>query len=93
MSTQHEEMLKRFDEKYPSQKGVSGGIYITMYDTNEMKDFIESEIDLAVANKEKEIVELIKSNSKGSFTDDGGNDCWYIDDLISLITNKSDINK
>ena len=29
----------------------------------------------------KEIREMINTNQKGTFTDDGGNDCWYIDDL------------
>jgi hypothetical protein len=29
-----------------------------------------------------EIIDLVKENRKGTFTDDGGNDCWYIDDLV-----------
>ena len=31
-------------------------------------------------------VELVKMNSKGSFTDDAGNDCWYIDELIETLS-------
>jgi len=32
-----------------------------------------------------EVIEMIKENQKGTFTDDGGNDCWYIDDLEKKI--------
>ena len=31
-------------------------------------------------------VEIVKMNSKGSFTDDAGNDCWYIDELIETLS-------
>ncbi len=30
----------------------------------------------------KEIEGIVKENRKGTFTDEGGNDCWYIDDLV-----------
>lgn len=29
-----------------------------------------------------EIEGIVKENRKGTFTDEGGNDCWYIDDLV-----------
>lgn len=44
-------------------------------------------------NERERIIKLVKSNSKGSFTDVGGNDCWYIDDLVknlSTLTNNKD---
>ena len=31
-------------------------------------------------------VKIVKMNSKGSFTDDAGNDCWYIDELIETLS-------
>ncbi len=38
------ELIKKqeeeFDIIFPSQKGESGGLYITMYDTKQLKDFI-----------------------------------------------------
>ncbi len=33
------------------------------------------------------VVEMVKGNHKGTFTDDAGNDCWYIDELVEAITN------
>lgn len=35
--------------------------------------------------REAEIMKIVEENSKGSFTDDAGNDCWYIDDLLAAI--------
>ena len=33
----------------------------------------------------REVEELVEGNYKGAFTDDGGNNCWYVDDLIILL--------
>ena len=44
-------------------------------------------LNLGIKGERQRIVEIIKSNSKGSFTDDAGNNCWYIDSLLDLITN------
>jgi hypothetical protein len=52
---------------------------------NIIEDFHDQCKELGKKAMKEEIVELIKSNSKGSFTDDGGNDCWYIDSLLSAI--------
>lgn len=42
--------------------------------------------------KQLELLEEIKKevgeNRKGTFTDDGGNDCWYIEDLEKHIDSK-----
>lgn len=27
-------------------------------------------------------VEVARDNRKGTFTDEGGNDCWYVDSLV-----------
>ena len=29
-----------------------------------------------------EVLDMITTNQKGTFTDEGGNDCWYIDELV-----------
>ena len=31
------------------------------------------------------LLEAVKTNQRGQFEDDGGNICWYLDDLSSLI--------
>lgn len=33
----------------------------------------------------REALEVVKENRKGAFTDDAGNDCWYVDDLCKAI--------
>jgi hypothetical protein len=35
-----------------------------------------------------EMREMINTNQKGTFTDDGGNDCWYIDSLNKALDEK-----
>lgn len=49
---------------------------------------IRTAIEDARKEERERIIKIIQSNSKGSFTDDGGNDCWYINDLVELLTNK-----
>lgn len=40
------------------------------------------------AEKQREmILDLVQENREGTFTDDAGHDCWYIDDLITALTN------
>lgn len=56
----------------------------------DLKQFIAEQITLAkeegAAEEKKRIVEIIQENHKGAFTDDRGNDCWYTDSLIELIS-------
>ena len=33
----------------------------------------------------KKVKTLININQKGTFTDDAGNNCWYIDDLLKAL--------
>ena len=33
----------------------------------------------------KKIKKSVNTNQKGTFTDDGGNDCWYLDKLNTLL--------
>lgn len=79
MSTQHEEMLKRFDKKFelaleqdPELRGIG----------KEIKSFLISEIDLAVANREKEIVRIVKEKWSGRLVIP----TVHIIDLIVLIS-------
>lgn len=46
-----------------------------------VRNFLKS----ALLEQQEQIVNIIQGNYKGSFTDDGGNDCWYVDDLVSII--------
>ena len=38
----------------------------------------------------REVIADVKLNHKGTFTDMAGNDCWYIDDLITHL--ESELN-
>lgn len=51
---QQEEMNKRFDEKFPGVSCECGDRDI--FDFEPVKSFLQSEINLAVANKEKEML-------------------------------------
>jgi|ERR1035437_7855425 hypothetical protein len=46
---------------------------------------ILSVIDEAERKKTKEIIKLVQTNQLGTFTDDGGDDCWYIKDLVNKL--------
>lgn len=87
MSTQHEEMLKRFDELDMSGIGLliknDEDAKLVRHSLLNIKLFIESEIDLAVANREKEIVEIIKS--KGIFVGENRIFNIYVKEILSLI--------
>lgn len=58
---QQEEMNKRFDEKFPGVSCECGDRDI--FDFEPVKSFLQSEINLAVANREKEIVEIIRKEN------------------------------
>jgi len=48
----------------------------------EAKDFISQLLKTQREEIISEIEGIVKENRKGTFTDEGGNDCWYIDDLV-----------
>jgi hypothetical protein len=33
----------------------------------------------------RDVIDMVKENRQGTFTDDGGNDCWYIDELVKQL--------
>lgn len=38
------------------------------------------------AEEERErFIGFLKENHKGAFRDDGGNDCWYVEDLVEAL--------
>lgn len=53
----------------------------------------ENEIGDAIDNFESQIykvvidavIEKIQENTEGTFSDEGGNDCWYIDKLVEML--------
>lgn len=51
--------------------------------------FMESRVAaakvVAIQEERERLAGLIRENRKGSFTDDAGNDCWYVDDLLKVI--------
>lgn len=51
--------------------------------------FIQEQINLAkqagIREERERIKELVQENHDGTFTDDGGNDCWYIDKLVEAL--------
>ena len=55
---------------------------------NNVKSFIRTELAKAKGEERERIIEFVQINQKGTFTDDGGNDCWYIDDLVNSLKEK-----
>jgi len=51
-----EEMNKRFDDRFTK---TWSGLPLSEQSFNRLKSFLQSEVDLAVAEREKEIVEMI----------------------------------
>ena len=78
MPTQQEEMRDRF-----RKIGVGSVRFIATRD--EVLDFLESEISLAVAQKEKEIVEMIDNEDLECFEQ-----TFIKKDIINLITKQND---
>ena len=74
----NEKILEEFDEK------TIGGGGMTW---EEVRIFLSEKLDQALAEERARVMGIIKSNSKGAFTDDGGNNCWYVDDLLSSLAN------
>ncbi len=79
-------VIESFDKKFVDMRSENGPEIYEARDIRGIHAFL-----LASLNKCREVVlsdvgELVKSNSKGSFTDDGGHDCWYIDSLLSHLT-------
>lgn len=65
---------KEFNYNFPD------GIIPT--DIDNIKKFISQLLLTQRQQLISEIEGIVKENRKGTFTDEGGNDCWYIDDLV-----------
>lgn len=92
--TNQEEREKRFNEKFGKVILATTTDEFTEnpYNEEDIKAFIQSEIDLALANRNKEIVEKIE-DTRNKFTGASINHdihrCGYndaLDDIINLIT-------
>jgi hypothetical protein len=88
-----EELVREFDAmfEYTDFSGDIGGLILRMkddrYDTEEtLRAKLRQALIQAYVAGLEDVSKLVASNSKGSFTDDGGNDGWYIDDLLSHIS-------
>lgn len=57
-----------------------------------IKNFIRNLLTENEKRVRGEIIEVIKGNYKGSFTDNAGYDCWYIDDLVSLLDSTKELD-
>lgn len=72
-------------------------ILAKLWNTVDLEDVEEQLIDVgAIDDAEqalnhhyaKEFLEIVRTNQKGSFEDDAGNICWYLDDLEKTINKR-----
>ena len=56
-------------------------------------DEAKAKVATLLSSQLKEVLELVQSNTEGTFTDDGGNDCWYIDKLVEAIKELAGVEK
>ncbi len=79
---------KEFDENFCERvfnpTGEYSHLIIAYNERNpeKFKNFISKTLQQQREEIIKEIEGIVKENRKGTFTDEGGNDCWYIDDLV-----------
>lgn len=81
MSKTTENKLREFRKKF----GYYRGLRPDGLNQLEIESFFESAIKEATEEERERIIEFVQENRKGTFTDDGGNDCWYIDDLVKAL--------
>lgn len=81
--TTTEERFEKFDEY--------GKIDMAIGNSRKKKllAFIKQEKDLTREQVKSEIIKFVQENHKGTFTDNAGNDCWYIDELVKGLNNLS----
>lgn len=87
-----EKILNNYDKKLPKGHLTRGYDYPESpreLDPEEVKSFIDQIIDLAIAERDKEIVEMIEK-TQGSYVEDpfGNNkQGFFKEEIINLITN------
>lgn len=93
--TKQEEMFRRFGEMFCTKDALSMTcVYPCGYRStkciHKLADFLQSEIDLAVAEREKELAEIVKYKLKRAnrvvFTDDQYTYFNALEEILSLIT-------
>jgi hypothetical protein len=88
-----EEGDREFDEKIEelSQLGEPKTAEDAVRYYKEVKNHIHQREDKAYQLGQQDMLERVREeinmNQIGSFTDDAGNDCWYIDDLLKALDN------
>lgn len=51
----------------------------------EVEDWLRQALIKAYQAGIDEAMEIVKENRRGAFTDEGGNNCWYVDELIKAL--------
>ena len=87
--------LENWKEQLKEDWGLDdvAGVYYKGYSLGHQMDDLESYISKLLSSQLKEVLELVQSNTEGTFTDDGGNDCWYIDKLVEAIKGLAEVEK
>jgi hypothetical protein len=86
------EMYEKFDKIASVFEIWQTGDWMSTGDliNNDIENIINTYIDKAFQEGKKEereeIIKDVQLNYKGTFRDDAGNDCWYIDDLVKHLT-------
>jgi len=96
---------KKIEQEVTQELGYVSALFMTqeckgteiVMPTKELKEasdrislYVSSLIQQALAEERERVLGIIKSNSKGAFTDDGGNNCWYVDDLLASLQDNPD---
>lgn len=92
-------MQERFDEEFIKHRILHGGDKYprleSLETSSEIKSFIQQEIDIAVAERDKEIVNIILQRTeipKGARNPTRDTTVILGEELVDLITNKEQIN-
>lgn len=92
-----DKVIKKFNKKFPQvgywkegyvydpQSRVYGPTSEFIFAQLEIEGFLKKAIQSAIKEAVEECIEIIEENQKGTFTDDAGHDCWYIDSLVKRL--------
>jgi hypothetical protein len=72
------------------------GVQKWEFDWSKLWNFIRQTREQAKQEGIEEAINWVQVNQKGTFTDEAGHDCWYIDDLVKALKElkkKAKLNK
>jgi len=75
-----EKIIKEFRERFPDFNDPLYGSRLDRIET-----FWLSKLQAQKQELLEKIIKEVQQNQEGTFTDEGGNDCWYIDKLIERL--------